>query len=78
MLLLHLQSCQPWILPPAHTHLSSTTCNSRMHKPCHFSWIKSSALHMRGPRGHAEGEPHESTAALFSLQDLKLVNVKFL
>ncbi|KAK7356889.1 hypothetical protein VNO80_16169 [Phaseolus coccineus] len=55
MLLLHLQSCQPWILPPAYTHLSSTTCNSRMHMPCHFSWIKSSALHMRGPRGHAEG-----------------------
>ncbi|KAK8471133.1 hypothetical protein PHAVU_003G138460 [Phaseolus vulgaris] len=55
MLLLHLQSCQPWILPPTYTHLSSTTCNSRMYMPCHFSWVKSSALHMRGPRGHAEG-----------------------
>lgn len=29
MLLLHLQSCQPWILPPTYTHLSSITCNSR-------------------------------------------------
>jgi len=46
--------------------------------PCHLSWIKSSALHMRGPRAHAEGEPRESTAALLSLQDLKLVNVEFL
>lgn len=29
MLLLHLQSCQPWILLPSHTHLSSITNNSR-------------------------------------------------
>ncbi|XP_027936741.1 putative ion channel POLLUX-like 2 isoform X1 [Vigna unguiculata] len=55
MLLLHLQSCQPWILPPTYTHLSSITCNSRRYMPCHFSWIKSSALHMRGPRGQAGG-----------------------
>ncbi|XP_014514750.1 putative ion channel POLLUX-like 2 [Vigna radiata var. radiata] len=55
MLLLHLQSCQPWILPPTYTHLSSITCNSRRYMPCHFSWIKSSALHMRGPRALAGG-----------------------
>lgn len=46
--------------------------------PCHFSWIKSSALHMRGPRALAGGEPRESTAALLSVQGLKLISVKFL
>ncbi|RDX58239.1 putative ion channel POLLUX-like 2, partial [Mucuna pruriens] len=59
MLLLHLQSCQPWILPPIHTHLSSITNNSRhslmRYMPCHFSWIKSSALHVRALRGLGEG-----------------------
>ncbi|TKY51939.1 putative ion channel POLLUX 2 [Spatholobus suberectus] len=55
MLLLHLQSCHPWILPPIHTRLSSITNNSRRYMPCHFSWIKSSALHVRGHRGHGEG-----------------------
>ncbi|KAG5004493.1 hypothetical protein JHK86_028632 [Glycine max] len=55
MLLLHLQSCQPWILLPSHTHLSSITNNSRRHMPCHFSWIKSSALRTRCLRVHGEG-----------------------
>ncbi|KAK7391752.1 hypothetical protein VNO78_20173 [Psophocarpus tetragonolobus] len=53
MLLLHLQSCQPWMLPLTHTNFSSTTNNSRRYRPCHFSWLKSSAL--RGLRVHGEG-----------------------
>ncbi|XP_027366836.1 putative ion channel POLLUX-like 2 isoform X2 [Abrus precatorius] len=55
MLLLHLQTCHPWILPPIHTHFSSIANNSRRFVPCQFSWIKSSTLHVRGLGGHGEG-----------------------
>ncbi|KAK7344056.1 hypothetical protein VNO77_13290 [Canavalia gladiata] len=55
MLLLHMQTCQPWILPPTHIHSSSITNNSRRFMPCHFSWIKSSTLQVHGLRGHGEG-----------------------
>ncbi|KAL2325181.1 hypothetical protein Fmac_024239 [Flemingia macrophylla] len=59
MLLLHMQSCQPWILHPPRIHVASITNDSRILRrrcmPCHFSLIKSSALHVRGLRGNAEG-----------------------